>query len=610
MSLNPFLDAGATRMPAKRVWVYDTTLRDGSQGEGISFSVADKVRIARKLDEFGVDFIEGGWPGSNPKDVEFFEIMAREPLQFAELAAFGSTRRPHRAAAEDEILQDLLRAGAPTVTIFGKSWDFHVTHALKTSLAENLEMIADSVQFLSRRVARVIFDAEHFFDGYKANPEYAIKCLRAAEDNGAMCVVLCDTNGGTLPHEIAEATRAARAAVRISLGIHAHDDAGCGVANSLMAVIAGADHVQGTINGYGERCGNANLCAVLPGLALKLGCDVLRPIALSRLTASSHPGGTASSPSGTRVIGDDAPPTGGTASSPSGTRVIEDDDPPTAGGTASSPSEVRHAALRHLTALSQFVDEVANVPPLSRQPYVGRSAFAHKAGVHVDAVTKHRSTYEHVDPELVGNNRRLLVSELSGGATIASKAALRAMNLEKRSPETRHLLKRVAELEQEGYAFEGAEASFELLLLEANHELRVPFEVLGFRVIVEKRGRDEPTTEATVKLRVDGVERLTVAEGDGPVHALDQALRKALNRFYPALSGIRLTDFKVRVVNVRDGTAARVRTIVESRTEDRAWSTVGVSTNMIEASWHALIDGLVYGLLSTGAPIPPDASVS
>lgn len=535
--------SGRDDAPGLRVSVYDTTLRDGSQGEGISFSVADKVRIARKLDEFGVDYVEGGWPGSNPKDIEFFALMAREPLVSAQLTAFGSTRRPHRPAAEDETMQDLLRADTQAIAIFGKAWDFHVTHALKVSLAENLAMIADSVAFLRRHVPRVIFDAEHFFDGFKANPEFALRCLRAAEESGATCVVLCDTNGGTLPDEIADATRAARAAVTVELGIHAHDDAGCGVANSLVAVLAGATHVQGTVNGYGERCGNANLCAVLPGLACKMGRSVLKP-----------------------------------------------------------------GALAHLTALSQFVDEVANVPPLARQPYVGRSAFAHKAGMHVDAVTKHRSTYEHVDPELVGNKRRLLVSELSGGATIASKAARRAMHLDKRSPEARHLLKRIAELEQEGYAFEGAEASFELLLMEANHELRIPFEVLGFRVIVEKRGREEPTTEATVKLRVDGVERLTVAEGDGPVHALDQALRKALNRFYPALSGIRLTDFKVRVVNVRDGTAARVRTIVESRSAERAWSTVGVSTNMIEASWHALVDGVVYGLLSgdpaRGAPEP------
>lgn len=523
---------GALPMQGRRIRVFDTTLRDGAQSEGISFSVADKIRIARRLDEFGVDYIEGGWPGSNAKDVEFFEAMRRIPLRHAALTAFGSTRRAHVKAEDDAVLLDLVRSGARVIAIFGKTWDFHVTHALKVSLAENLAMIADSVAFLKQHVEEVIFDAEHFFDGYRANPDYALRCLRAAQDGGASVIVLCDTNGGTLPNDIAAGVRAARETVSVTIGIHAHDDSGCGVANSIVAVEAGADHVQGTINGYGERCGNANLCAVIPGLALKLGCDVL------------HDG-----------------------------------------------------ALAHLTTLSQFVDEVANVPHNARQAYVGRSAFAHKAGMHVDAVTKHRSTYEHVDPESVGNSRRLLVSELSGGATVASKAALRAMHLDKRSAEARHLLKRVAELEREGYAFEGAEASFELLMLDANGELRYPFEVLGFRVIVEKRGSDAPTTEATVKLRVNGVERLTVAEGDGPVHALDQALRKALNRFYPDLAGIRLTDFKVRVVNVREGTAARVRTIIDSRTEDRSWSTVGVSTNMIEASWHALVDGVIYGLL-------------
>jgi 2-isopropylmalate synthase len=517
------------------VTVYDTTLRDGAQTEGVSFSPSDKLRIAHRLDEFGVHYIEGGWPGSNPKDDEFFDAMRSGKLASARLAAFGSTRRPHRRAEEDPPLLDLIRSGAEVVTVFGKSWDFHVTHALKVSLAENLAMIGDTIEFLKRHVPLVFFDAEHYFDGYAANPAYALKCLLAAQDHGADCVVLCDTNGGALPHAVSDAAGAAFGAVRVELGVHAHDDSGCGVANTLAAVRAGATHVQGTINGYGERCGNADLCAILPALELKLGMQCLAPGALARLAA-----------------------------------------------------------------LSQFVDEIANLPPNPRQPYVGRSAFAHKAGIHVDAVTKHRSTYEHVDPEAVGNSRRVLVSELSGGAVVASKAALRAMHLAKRSPEARHLLKRVAELEAEGYAFEGAEASFELLMMDCAGAPTKLFDILGFRVIVEKRGPGEPTTEATVKLRVGGVERLTVAEGDGPVHALDQALRKALNRFYPSLSSIRLTDFKVRVVNVREGTAARVRTIVESRSGDRSWATVGVSTNMIEASWHALVDGVIYGLLDSG----------
>jgi len=515
-----------------RIAIYDTTLRDGSQAEGVNYSLEDKLRIARRLDEFGMDYIEGGWPGSNPKDVEFFERMKHVPLRHARLAAFGSTRRPATTAARDEQVRRLVEAGTPVVTIFGKSWDFHVTHALKVPLKTNLDMIRDTVGFLAGRTEEVIFDAEHFFDGFKHNAGYAVECLRAAREAGASMLVLCDTNGGCLPHEVAEIVRAVRGSVPGPLGIHTHDDAGCGVANALAAVQNGAVHVQGTVNGYGERCGNANLLSIVANLRLKMGCDCLLP-----------------------------------------------------------------DSLTHLTALSQFVDEVANLPHNTRQPYVGRSAFAHKGGVHIDSVMKHRSTYEHVDPQCVGNSRRMLVSELSGGSTIVSKASRHALQLDKSSPETRALLKRVAELEHEGYSFEGAEASFELLLMEPVGVERNLFDLLGFRVIVEKRGEDEPLTEATVKLRVNGEEQLTVAEGDGPVHALDSALRKALIRFYPELEEIRLTDFKVRVVNVREGTAARVRTIIDSSDGKRTWSTVGVSTNMIEASWHALLDGVLYGIL-------------
>lgn len=516
----------------RRVTVYDTTLRDGSQGEGISFSVADKVRIARKLDELGVDYVEGGWPGSNPKDIEFFEVMSQEPLRHARLAAFGSTCRPDASADEDPMLLELVASQAQAVALFGKSSDFHVTHSLRTSLAQNLKMISTSIAMLVRRVPEVIFDAEHFFDGHRANPDYALACLKAAEEAGASTIVLCDTNGGSLPDEVEAATAAARAVVSAPLGIHTHDDGGCAVANAWMGVRAGADHVQGTINGYGERCGNANLCTIIPLLALKAGCDLLRP-----------------------------------------------------------------GSLEHLTGVSQFVDEVANLTPNHRLPFVGRSAFAHKAGMHVDAVTKHRATFEHVDPRSVGNTRRILVSELSGGATIASKAMLRALDVSKGSPEARGLLRRVAHLEREGYSFEGAEASFELLMMDSAGVLHPKFDIEGFRVIVEKRGKEAPTTEATVKLRVNGEQRLTVAEGDGPVHALDRALRKALRRFYPEVERIRLTDFKVRVVNVREATAARVRTMVESRSGDRTWATVGVSTNMIEASWQALVDSIVYSLI-------------
>ncbi|HSV74681.1 MAG TPA: citramalate synthase [Chthonomonadales bacterium] len=516
----------------ERVLLYDTTLRDGAQAEGVHFTLQDKVRIAHKLDEVGLDIVEGGWPGSNPKDIEFFERMRSSPLRRARLAAFGSTRRPDVTAATDPYVQRLLDAGTPVVTIFGKSWDFHVTHGLKISLKANLEMIRDTVAHLAARVPEVVYDAEHFFDGYLHRREYALATVRAARDAGASVIVLCDTNGGVLPHQVGAITDAVVRELGCPVGIHAHNDGGCGVANTLAGVLAGARHAQGTVNGYGERCGNANLCSIAPNLVLKMGFECLTPGALARLTA-----------------------------------------------------------------LSQFVDEVANLTPNTRQPFVGRSAFAHKAGVHVDAVLKHRSTYEHISPESVGNSRRMLVSELSGGSTIVSKAAGHKVDLTKKSPETRLLLRRVSEMEHNGYSFEGAEASFELLLMQAVGTYRKLFDIVGFRVIVEKRGSDEAVTEATVKLRVDGEERLTVAEGDGPVHALDLALRKALVRFYPDLAQIKLTDFKVRVVNVREGTAAKVRTIIDSADGEQVWSTVGVSTNMIEASWQALVDGVVYGLL-------------
>lgn len=513
------------------VTIYDTTLRDGSQGEGISFSLEDKVRIAHRLDEFGMDYIEGGWPGSNPKDIDFFARVRQRDLSCARLAAFGSTRRPGVTAEADDLLQRLVAAETPVITIFGKTWDFHVTHALKVSLAENLAMIHDSVGYLARHTGEVVYDAEHFFDGYKHNPAYALKCLAAAKDAGASVLVLCDTNGGSLPHEIQAAVAHVLRELDTPVGIHAHDDGACGVANSLSAVLAGAAHVQGTVNGYGERCGNADLCGIVANLVLKLGKSCLKP-----------------------------------------------------------------DSLTHLTGISQYVDERANLAPRSRQPFVGRSAFAHKAGVHVDAVLKHRATYEHIDPEAVGNSRRMLVSELSGGGTIVSKAAKHELDLTKKSPETRQLLKTVAAMERDGYSFEGAEASFELLMMRAAGVEQRLFDLRGFRIIVEKRGAGEPITEATVKLAVGDSEELVVAEGDGPVHALDSALRKALRAYYPELGEIHLHDFKVRVVSVEAGTAAKVRTIIDSSDGEATWSTVGVSTNMIEASWNALVDGVVYGL--------------
>ncbi len=522
-----------------RIEIYDTTLRDGSQGEGINFSLDDKIRISKKLDEFGVDYIEGGWPGSNPKDVEFFERMERERLHHARLAAFGSTRRPNTTADEDENLYKLIAAKTPVVTIFGKSWDMHVTHALRTTMEVNLEMIRDSVKWLVGRVGQVIYDAEHFFDGYKCCREYAISTLKAAESAGASLIVLCDTNGGTLPDEIYDIVTQVIKEIKAPIGIHAHNDCECGVANTLAAVRAGAVHVHGTINGYGERCGNANLVSVIAALRLKMDRECLLP-----------------------------------------------------------------DSLKHLTALSQYVDEVANIPPNSRQAFVGRSAFAHKGGVHIDSVLKHSRTYEHIQPEEVGNSRRMLVSELAGGSTIVSKAQKHELNLAKGSPEIKAILKRVTELENEGYSFEGAEASFELLLKDVTGTDRKLFDIMGFRVIVEKRGQNGVLTEATVKVSVDGVERHSVAEGDGPVHALDSALRRALLEFYPQLANIKLTDFKVRVVNVRDGTAAKVRTIIDSTDGEQTWSTVGVSTNMIEASWHALVESVAYGLMRKEAEPP------
>lgn len=516
-----------------RIEIYDTTLRDGSQGEGISFSVEDKIRIARRLDEFGMDFIEGGWPGSNPKDVEFFERMKRLPLKHARLAAFGSTRRAHVPPEEDAQLHLLVDASTPVVTIFGKTWVQHVLHALKTSLDENLHMIEESVRFLKSRVETVVYDAEHFFDGYKHDAGYALRTLNAALEAGADRIVLCDTNGGTLPHEISEIVRhVCQVYPGVRIGIHTHNDAACGVANALAAVREGATHVQGTVNGFGERCGNCDLLPVVAALRLKLGYECLLP-----------------------------------------------------------------DSLAHLTGLSQYVDETANLTPDTRRPYVGRSAFAHKGGVHADAVLKGAS-YEHVDPEAVGNSRRLIVSELAGSASMAGKAAEYGFDLHRRSPEARTLMKAVAEREHQGYSYEGAEGSFELLMLQTMGRFRQPFTLRGFRCIVEKRGHDaEPITEATVKVEVGGRELLTVAEGDGPVHALDSALRKALAECFPEVARIRLTDFKVRVVNTREGTAAKVRVIINTTDGEQEWSTVGVSTNMIEASWHALVDSVIYGLL-------------
>jgi len=514
-----------------RVWLYDTTLRDGAQGEGISFSLEDKLRITERLADFGVHYIEGGWPGANPKDTEYFARAKDLDLGGAVLVAFGSTRRAGVSPGEDANLKALLAAGTPAVALVGKSWTLHVVEVLHTTPEENLRMIAESVAHMKARGKEVFFDAEHFFDGYKEDPDYALATLSAAVEAGADWLVLCDTNGGTLPWEVEEAIAAVRREFPdVPVGIHAHDDSGLAVANTLAAVTAGAALVQGTVNGYGERCGNANLCSVIPNLQLKLGIEV-----------------------------------------------------------------VAKEKLRELTEVAHFVSELANLKPSPYQPYVGRSAFAHKGGIHVDALRKAPRSYQHVDPELVGNRGRVLVSELSGKANIALKAAEVGLSLSKE--ETAKVLQAVKELEGKGFQFEGAEGSFELLVRRSRPEYRPPFELLDFLVLVEKRVGKEILSEATVKVRVGDEVMHTAAEGNGPVNALDRAIRKALLPFYPGLSRVRLTDYKVRILNEQAGTEATVRVLILAGDGRRSWATVGSSPNIIEASWHALADSLELPLL-------------
>jgi len=515
----------------RQVEIYDTTLRDGAQAEGISFSVADKMKVAQKLDEFGISYIEGGWPGSNPKDEEFFALAQKQTWKNAQLAAFSMTRRANVEAEDDANLKTILAAETPVVTLVGKTWDFHVTKALNIELDENLRMIEDSVRFISSHGRRVFYDAEHFFDGWRANPEYSLATLRAAQNGGAEVLVLCDTNGGSLPDHIARGVQAVREELGISVGVHTHNDCELGVANAMAGVHAGAIQVQGTINGFGERCGNCNLVSVIANLQLKQDIDC-----------------------------------------------------------------VPHEKLTQLTHLSLFVSEVANMTPDERQPFVGKSVFAHKGGMHVDAVQKAGGrAYEHIEPESVGNERRILVSELAGTSNIRELAAASGVVLEKGGEEAKAILKEVKKLESEGWEFEGAEASFKLLIERVLGKQTKLFDLSSARTIVELRD-EEWITEATLKINVDGQERHTAAEGDGPVHALDNALRKALLEFYPAMEKIHLTDFKVRVVNTREGTAAKVRVLVESTDGEKSWNTVGVSTNIIEASWLALRESIEYGL--------------
>ena len=521
----------------QKIDIYDTTLRDGSQREGVSLSVNDKLKIAEKLDEFGVSYIEGGWPGSNPKDIEFFRRAAKIKLKNARLCAFGSTRRPGVKAAEDQNIRALIDAGTKTVTLFGKSWDFHVRDALKTSLEENLAMINDSVTYLKGLGLDVIFDAEHFFDGYKANPDYALSTIEAAAAGRADVIVLCDTNGGLMPWELKTVLEAVKDRVKVPLGIHVHDDAGMATANSLLAVLEGITQIHGTINGYGERCGNANLCTIIPNLQLKMGFQIVTP-----------------------------------------------------------------EQLCGLTKLSRIIAELANIAPADQQPYVGFNAFAHKGGIHVDAVSKKPATYEHADPGQVGNQRRILISELSGRSNISLKTNHNQLKLARDHPDTVAVLQRIKELEHYGYQFEGAEGSFELLVLKMMKAYQPLFKLEGFRLIIEKREDGQLFSEATIKVRVGDVQVHTAAEGNGPVNALDNALRKALEEIYPALKKIKLTDFKVRVIDGVDGTGAQVRVLIESRDEHTSWGTVGVSPNVIEASWIALVDSLEYGLLCRNLP--------
>ncbi len=518
----------------KRIQIYDTTLRDGCQAEDVSFTLEDKLRIAERLDDLGVHYIEGGWPGSNPRDEEFFRAIKGVRLKHAKVAAFGSTRRAGVKAAEDRNLQLCLRAGAPVVTIVGKTWDLHVREDLRIPLKENLEVIHDSIAHLKKHVDEVIFDAEHFFDGLTADRAYALECVRAAADAGADLICLCDTRGGSLPTQVAAAVDAVRDTLATPLGIHCHNDSELAVANSVAGVEHGCVQVQGTINGFGERCGNANLISLIPVLQLKAGHHC-----------------------------------------------------------------VSATQLKKLADVSQFVYELSNLEPNKRQPFVGQSAFAHKGGLHVAAVQKNPTTYEHIDPALVGNSQRVLISDLSGRSNILYKAAKYGIDVDSNKPAVAALLQELKDLEARGFAYEGAEASFELLMQKALDGDRVRyFRLIGFRVIDEKRVEGEPPiAEATIMLEgPDGQIEHTAAQGNGPVHALDQALRKALGKFYPEVEQVRLHDYKVRVLGGAEGTAAVVRVLIESGDEHERWGTVGVSHNVIEASWQALVDSMDYKL--------------
>jgi len=516
---------------AKQITLYDTTLRDGSQGEEVTLSAEDKLRLAQKLDEFGIHYVEGGWPGSNPKDERFFEMARKTYFKNTRLTAFGSTCRSQTRPEDDPSIQALLKTELETLTIFGKSWDLHATEILGISLDENASLIEDTVSYLKKQGRRVIYDAEHFFDGYKKNPEYALRTIEAAVRGGADVVVFCDTNGGSLPNEVHRIVTEAMKDLPVPTGIHTHNDCGLALANSLAAVQAGVTMVQGTINGYGERCGNTDLVTVMGNLQIKMGYEC-----------------------------------------------------------------VAEGKLKKLRELSRYVSEVANMPPFKRAAFVGKSAFAHKGGVHVSAILKNPAAYEHIDPELVGNRRRVVVSDLAGKSNIEYKAREMGISLGGNGYGSEKIIKEVKRLEDEGYQFDAAEGSLELLMKKVTGQFQDPFNLESLRVTMEKNRSGPSTSHATIKISVANEEEITAAEGDGPVNALDNALRKALNKFYPQVEEMRLVDFKVRVIDGSDGTAAKVRVQIESRDSSEIWSTIGVSENVIEASWQALVDSIQYKL--------------
>jgi 2-isopropylmalate synthase len=522
------------------VEIYDTTLRDGAQAEDVAFSVEDKLRITEKLDELGIPYIEGGWPGANPKDTDYFKEVKKLSLKQSQIAAFGATRKSSNKVSEDAGIRALLAAETGIITLVGKTWDLHAKEALGISLEKNLEIISDSIEYLKSKKKRVFFDAEHFFDGYKANPDYALATLHKAQEVGADCVVLCDTNGGTMPWELREIFSKVTQEIKIPLGIHAHNDAEMAVANSLMAVELGARHVQGTMNGLGERCGNANLCSIIPNLQIKLNL-----------------------------------------------RCLSDEQ------------------LARLKEVSGFVYEIANLTPNKRLPYVGDTAFAHKGGIHIHAVRKNPLTYEHIRPDVVGNRQRFLISDYAGKSSVLQKAAEYRIKITENSPQLHKILGSLKELENQGYQFEGAEASFELLMKKATGHYQRFFDLLGYRVIAEKRGAAGPEftgSEASVMVKVGSNTYHNAALGNGPVNALDNALHKCLYSIYPQLRDVKLLDYKVRVLSAGEGTASRVRVLIEWGDGQRKWGTVGVSENVIEASCQALVDSYEYKLLKELQP--------